>query len=32
MAILVDPEKSQTDNLMYLLEQANIPQTVKNDY
>lgn len=31
MAILVDPEKSQTDNLMYLLEQANIPQTVKND-
>lgn len=31
MAILVNPEKSQTDNLMYLLEQANIPQTVKND-
>lgn len=31
MAILVDPEKSQTENLMYLLEQANIPQTVKND-
>lgn len=31
MDILVDPEKSQTENLMYLLEQARIPQTVKND-